>query len=267
MAVRSAGGCQKLMTEGPRDGPCEPVRSRTVPGPTSTYVVMPSDARRPPTHRPPRRTGEDTLRDQRPPLRSGGAPCAWVRRQTVGDHRHTRIPGTLRRARNFPAARPGPGGVHEPRSGRARWTGSRDDPRRAELPLARLAGPGDGPSRAPAMTTCPAPFRFAGLTTSALRRAVLAGLRERCRRRAPAPPPNRTHPPRAPPSLHVTGPRRRTSAKRVGERQSCRRRRARSIRRGLWRRTSAGCQSLRTSSSPAMPAVLTARNRRPAYSR
>ena len=112
----------------------------------------------------------------------------------VGDDRHARIVRRPARAARAPAA---PRPASSARSGTARSpAAARRAWRRAPWRARRRARTA---SRAPAITTWPAPFRFAGLTTSPSRR-LLAGLRDRRRRRGRGSPPSRRCRPARPPA-------------------------------------------------------------------
>ena len=202
----------------------------TVPGPTSTYVVTPSDARRRTTAS--QRTGADTCRTS---ASIAAARVALRLGVDVGHDRHARRRGPSARAAPAPAA---PRPASSARNGTARSPASGIDALRAER-LRALAGALD---RGRARRRSPPARRRSGspaLTTSPSRR-LRARLRDAARHRGPriaaiAPSPDRhrlLHVPAA--AAHRSAPRRRTEA--------CRRRRCAEYSPRLWPATNAGAQ-------------------------
>ena len=127
----------------------------TVPGPTSTYVVTPSDARRRTTAS--HWTGDDTCRT------SASIAARASRFGSPSTFATTGMRGSAtRNARNSGARRSSAGFIS------AQWNGALTGSgiaRLAPSALARSAARCTA-ATAPAMTTCPAPLTFAGLTTS-----------------------------------------------------------------------------------------------------
>ena len=168
------------------------------------------------------------LRDQRLDRRARGALRLGV---DVGDDRHARV---VRPAARAVRARGDPRPASSARSGTGALTGS-GTTRFAPSALARSPARATA-SRAPAITTCPAPFRFAGLTTSpsaasAQACATFSASRPRIAAIAPVADRHRL--------LHVAAAAPH-DPQRVGEREACRRRRSPSTRRGCGRRRTPG---------------------------
>ena len=194
----------------------------TVPGPTSTYVVTPSTqggARRPPS--------APATRPARPAPRSPRPRRASARRRRW--RRPARAGRATASARSSGASRSSAGFIS------AQWngalTGSGIDALGAER-LRALAGARHRVARRRRSTTCPAPFRLAGLTTS-----PCAASSHACAtaspRRARASPPSRRCRPAPPPACSGRGAARSAAHRRT---RACRRPRWRSTRRGCARR-------------------------------
>ena len=199
----------------------------TVPGPTSTYVVTPSDARRRTTAS--QRTGDDTCSTSASiadlPRRASARRPRW--------RRSARADRATVSARSSGASR-SCGRLHQ-RAVERRADRQRHHPLRAQR-LGPLAGARDRVAR-PAITTCPAPFKFAGLTTSPCG-GLAARLRDLCRHRARGSPPSRRSRPAPPPACSGRGAAR-----------SAARRRKRRCRRRRWPNTRRGCGRRRTPAS------------------
>ena len=205
----------------------------TVPGPTSTYVVTPSDARRRddvlPAHR--RRTCADQRLDRRRARRASARRRRWRRPARAG-----RAP---RSARSSGARRSSAGFIS------AQWngalTGSGNHALRAER-LRALAGARDRVRVRRRSRPGPAPFRFAGADDLARRAASRAGLRDRRRRRGRGSPPSRPRRPAPLPACSARG-----AARCAGHRRSetCRPRRCAEYSPRLCPATNAGAEPAR----------------------